>query len=105
MNPRRNTFDEMIAVINAYQQGKELQRRQWNTGAFEDWKDCGLIAWDFSKTEYRIKPEPPKLREWWVAIFGGNIFTTAKTENELREFRNIPAGSDIRLVREVIPYE
>lgn len=59
------THDEMISVIQAHRDGKDVQLR---------WRDNGLVwitvkahpNWHFDRADYRIKPEPPKPREWWL---------------------------------------
>lgn len=51
------THEEMISVIQAHKEGKQIQyRRIGNT----EWLDTPKPAWNFVLFEYRIKPEPPK---------------------------------------------
>lgn len=57
------THDEMIAVIQAHKEGKQIQSRRGDW-----WIDIFEPSWDFSKYDYRIKPEPPKPREWWIVF-------------------------------------
>jgi hypothetical protein len=56
MNTNVNTLDEMIAVIQAYKDGKTIQFRY---GKGENWAICTLQhLFNFSDFVYRIKPEP-----------------------------------------------
>lgn len=62
------THDEMIAVIQAAKEGKEIE-----------YKNLGNCPWgriennpgrfDFIRFEYRVKPEPVKLKEIWVTEY------------------------------------
>ena len=49
------THDEMIAVIQAHQQGEKIQLRDFSA---KEWQDTDIPAWDFSCFYYRVKPEP-----------------------------------------------
>lgn len=50
------TPDELIAVIQAYKEGKQIQ---WKAEHSEIWRDCeGSPCWDFNHIDYRIKPKP-----------------------------------------------
>jgi hypothetical protein len=62
------THNEMIAVIEAYQEGKTIQAiaRPGEPGHALGWKDV-IPNWDFYRCEFRIKP---KSREWWIQPFG-----------------------------------
>ena len=56
------TPDEMIAVIQAHKEGKQLEVNLLNT----DDSDCGWMLYsysgfDFKLLRYRVKP-----REWWI---------------------------------------
>lgn len=60
------THDEMIAVIQAHKDGKQIEWQsvtaEWLPFAFQD-----LPAFNFVNTRYRIKPHlPRKAREWWI---------------------------------------
>lgn len=55
------TIDEMIAVLQAVKEGKQIQVR---VGGESPFYDClSSPVWDFAMFEYRIKPEP---REFWL---------------------------------------
>ena len=59
------TIDEMIAVLRAEEQYKEIQ---YNYHGTEDWhtkSNRGRGYWNFAEANYRVKPEP---REWRVAV-------------------------------------
>jgi hypothetical protein len=52
------TPQEMMGVIQAYVDGKRIQK---TTSGRNNWVDEPLswsISWDFSNYDYRIKPEP-----------------------------------------------
>lgn len=58
----------MIAVLQAKKEGREIECRYLiedaqNTGR---WLDCFHRQPNFQEWDYRIKPEPPKPREWWT---------------------------------------
>jgi hypothetical protein len=51
------TPDEMIAVIQAFKEGGEIQFRSKYT--FDDvWKTTSSPVWNFESTAYRVKPKP-----------------------------------------------
>ncbi|MEY2500556.1 MAG: hypothetical protein QOI07_890 [Verrucomicrobiota bacterium] len=60
------THDEMIAVIQAHKDGKIIQALPGSSRG--PWVDVvgNAPSWSFDAVDYRIKPEPPKPREWWV---------------------------------------
>lgn len=64
----RNSCQEMIEVIQGYQAGGKLQA--WSFPGVDGhdlgWVDITNPSWDFNRVAYRIKPEPPKPREWWI---------------------------------------
>ncbi len=56
MNPE---LQQMVNVITAYGEGKEIQcRRRDATGMWGP----AMPDWDFKRFEYRVKPEPPIVR-------------------------------------------
>jgi hypothetical protein len=58
------TDKEIIEVVTAHKDGKPIEGRHV-TGT-TDWSDCTIDpAWNFGDWDYRVKPEPPKPREWW----------------------------------------
>lgn len=57
----------MIAVIQAHKEGESLEfRKRHVRNAI--WQDLHPICFgaNFGDYDYRVKPEPPKPREWWV---------------------------------------
>lgn len=50
------TDKEIIAVVQAHSEGKQIQ---FLDNHFKDWLDCNDNgpAWDFSSYDYRVKPE------------------------------------------------
>lgn len=59
------SHDEMIAVISAHRDGKPLQMRLYRETSENAWLDIPDPTFRFHYTDYRIKPIPPKPREWW----------------------------------------
>ena len=53
------TYDEMIAVMQAARDGKQIEWRRHSGG---DWEQTTPV-WNWNVCDYRIKPEP-KLRPW-----------------------------------------
>lgn len=54
------TADEMIAVLQAYKEGKTIQFAFKTDGKFAYTipKGAGEVNWDFKECNYRVKPEP-----------------------------------------------
>jgi hypothetical protein len=46
---------EMIAVMQAFEDGKRIQIDVECTGL---WQDCAFPAWNWRSQRYRVKPEP-----------------------------------------------
>lgn len=80
------THDEMIAVLQAHKEGKAIQAKskhdldldaKWQ--AFTTHLACG---WDTFTWDYRVKPEPPKPRERWIAFcpIAGHIERVTETK-------------------------
>lgn len=62
------THDEMIAVIQAHKDGKPIQRKKEWAGD-KCWSDLSVPTFDFTNFDHRIKPEPPKPREFWLNTY------------------------------------
>lgn len=73
------THDEMIAVIQAHKDGKQVQYRRLSMGE-DDWLDLPDPAWDFSCSNYRIKPEPLIL--WAEYKHNGKLLTVYESAQE-----------------------
>lgn len=99
------TTKEMIEVLQAHERG-DLIEYAAKCSPCLGWCVCaGPPLWDFHVHNYRIKPVPPKPREWWVAV------TTTEFESNnayydisaaQRDFRGC-AGVQYVHVREVLP--
>lgn len=129
------THDEMIAVIQASRDGKQIQKRTTDIGIalgklvadqsdealsviapvrryteseLREWRDVTGRNFNFRFAEYRIKPEPPKPREWWVYMHGPEL-STAHPEpfmsRELAELGKCANCTELILLREVLPNE
>jgi len=61
----RNTSDEMLAVVQAHKEGKQIQYWYSQDGNFFEtgtWEDCaGNPVFNFGCYIYRVKPEPKKV--------------------------------------------
>jgi hypothetical protein len=66
------THDEMIAVIQADKDGKEIQYRMKHPSY--TWYKCEPVPmWNFCECDYRVKPKP---REFWVLLAADNAACT-----------------------------
>jgi hypothetical protein len=52
------TLDEMIAVMQAAKEGKEIESRALH-GQYIVWDACLKPVWDWKCFEYRVKPVEP----------------------------------------------
>lgn len=50
------TPQEMIDVIQAYADGKEIERRSTGNARPKDWTPITTPAWNFASNDYRVKP-------------------------------------------------
>jgi hypothetical protein len=62
------TIHEQIAVMQHVAKGGSVQWRSRSNGKDGGWLDYyyGAPRWDWNSLEYRIKPEPPKPRSFWI---------------------------------------
>lgn len=49
------TIDEMIAVLQAYKEGKTIESKVKTT---DIWNPISYPVWNFMENDYRVKPEP-----------------------------------------------
>jgi hypothetical protein len=94
------THDEMIAVIQAHKEGKELQWQPSKDSEFNKWQECGVPVWDFRNCKYRVKPAPPKPHEFW--LLRDKIY---QYPDEFCDSGNWNVGGKPIHVREVLPSE
>ena len=64
-----NDIDHMIAVLQAFKEGKTIQSRHRSYES-SDWIDvAGSNMWDWYTFDYRVKPEPRRVwRNWYPAL-------------------------------------
>lgn len=63
------TDDEIIAVVKAHKEGKQIQAAIFGFEHEEaSWHDTPNPCWDFRNLYYRVKPESRKPREWVVWV-------------------------------------
>jgi hypothetical protein len=94
------TRDEMITVLQADKDGKVIQCRHLYND--DEWADSLIPCWNFGNFEYRIKPEQPKPREWWLNVYAHwAVLHNSKAEAD----RCVTASCRLECihVREVLP--
>lgn len=73
------THDEMIAVIQAHKDGKEIE---WTRKGSTVWKRIPYQpSWDFCAGDYRVKPEP-MVRYIIVGVTGNNWSGSFETNED-----------------------
>jgi hypothetical protein len=94
----------MIAVIAAHRDGEEIQRRISPDDFWTTMNPESFVRFDFQSQEYRIKPQPPKPREWFIYLWNGVEATCACQEGDSRLpiLRSLKDGQVVH-VREVLP--
>lgn len=89
------TDDEIIAVVQAHKEGKQIQTKCIYHDS--EWQDINTPEWQFGQNLYRVKPEPRKLREWWVVVDSNGMVTGQL----LRPDKPVLTGHSVVRVREV----
>jgi hypothetical protein len=80
--------EETQAALKAHGGPYEIWVGEW-----QDWSDP---EWQGSSYAFRVKPQPPKPREWWIV--GG----CEAWESEALARHSAPLGAEIIHVREVL---
>jgi len=72
------THDEMISVIQAHKEGKEIEVTLHNDVS-NTWVACTNPRWHFDRANYRIKPEPPLIKSLYIgnSVDATNVFHTS----------------------------
>ena len=74
-----STLEEKITIMQAYQQGKQIEWKPKRTNNTE-WEVSLTPIWDWSNKNYRIKEEPKKKVKLYQAVcldnFGNYIITS-----------------------------
>lgn len=101
------TTKEMIAVMQAHEEGKQIQYRgKHNTMVEDDWEDtCFTPDWNWAVFDYRIKPEekPVRMTNRQLAKWGaGNNGQVKNKDSYIRTYYNYGQGEDDVLTREEI---
>lgn len=89
----RERLAELWPVMEAFRDGKAIQARAGSSEE-KDWLDVVEPGWA-PHVDYRIKPEPPKPREWWL------LPGTAYCSMSVVDYK--PVGPMAIHVREVLP--
>ena len=92
------THDEMILVIRAERDGKEIQSKEIGYTEFSDCFQKGNF--NFKDYEYRIKPEP---RTWHCVVDSGALLVY-HSEKRARAVAEL-GGDEYILVQEVLDDE
>jgi hypothetical protein len=58
------TTKEMVEVMLAYENGKQIQYRGKHN-IRDEWLFCKHPSWNWELYEYRIKPESRTAEDWW----------------------------------------
>lgn len=103
------TTKEMIAVMQAFEEGKEIEyAAKWGSLAGK-WYTIGCPAWDWITCIYRVKPEPKELYTVAYAYNGGeerhSTLRLTKEEAEVQAQTFVAAGFAVARViklREVL---
>ena len=93
------THDEMIQVIQAHKEGKQLQYR----GKHSHWADIiDPPAWAFHAYDYRVKPEPRVvwINEYPRTVLGDTRLST--TAHPSKESAAFDASSSVIATRKFI---
>lgn len=73
------TVDQMIEVLQAHKNGKQIEYQNKNSNS---WIECTNPIWSFSQCNYRIKQEP---RHFWVNIYPNQSACSACIHNSQRD--------------------
>lgn len=90
------TIDEMIAVLEAAKEGKEIEFQYINHPRV--WNPASQPGWDFYRLRYRVKPE---LIERWVVITSDGEERTFEFKKNATRFHEDHPGSRIVHLLEV----
>jgi hypothetical protein len=66
----RERAKELLPIIQAFAEGQTIEWRYKNT---TQWYVAQGPTWAHEGVEYRIKPEPPKPREWWINEYASRM--------------------------------
>lgn len=100
------TDQDIIDVVTAHRDGKQIQFREITEKHDRDWLDIDDPTFRFHDCVYRVKPEPPKPREWWLGFHKDLTAVGESTYGCIRVYPNQPEGwctGEIIHVREVLP--
>jgi hypothetical protein len=93
--------DEMIAVIQAYKEGKKIE--YWSAVA-DDWLPVTPFpTWNFYREKYRVKPEPkPDVVKTYAVLSSGTVWLADEQAPDLRNLRLTFDGETVRLKSEEV---
>lgn len=78
-SPVKNQTAARIAVMQAYMDGKQIQRRPANCST---WSDCADPQWDWACVEYRVKPTVMRYRRYLYSATGLKNHAVVQVLNE-----------------------
>lgn len=95
------THDEMIEVIQAHKEGKQIQFNHHRSG--DSWGDTNPPLWNFELNNYRAKPEP---REFYILLDkSGKVLYTVGDIKDCKKALKACVTNSIIKVREVLEGE
>lgn len=77
------TTAEMIEVMQAFEDGKTIECLPEHS---KQWVDVRSVCWNWSRFDYRIKPEPVTC---WVVFNGLGRIVTGNAYNNLKSAENL----------------
>lgn len=97
------TTEEKLDVISGKHNMMPIECRMKR---MQNWLDCYHTDFNFQEWEYRIKPSPPKPRDWWIAYTPGIYPDMSPAYSEKPAWSPLnPSKTAIIHVREVLPDE
>lgn len=93
---------EMIAVMAAFDEGKQIQWREADGSPKSDWQDIRSPIWNWQAIHYRVKPEPEYVWGYTYDYGDGKVHTSFYSEKFVRAWEkenNTQMGSGPHFVR------
>lgn len=88
------TPDEIIAVVTAYKDGNQIEKRRVGKAL---WEPSTRPSWDFANFQYRVKKTP---REFWIQKAWNEFYT--HTDDPRKRYPGSAHGEEVIHVREVM---
>ena len=98
-----NDIDHMIAVTQAFKEGKAIQSRHRPHRDIDVcWKDAPNPSWEWATFDYRVKPAEPR-RVWMIMYptMGGRSYVCYNSREEAAKFACFDASQQVEFVEVV----